>query len=113
MNRNAAIANTRIQWHPAFYAAAELEFLSNRAELEFCREYNLGKKPLQIDLLVIEKLDDVSIENEIGHIFKRHNIIEYKSPGDDMTIDDFFKTVGYACIYKGLGEKLTRSLLTS
>ena len=93
-----------IQWHPAFCAAAELELLANRAELDFQREYNLSKKPLQIDLLVVEKLDDVNIQNEIGRIFRRYNVIEYKSPGDGMTIDDFFKTVGYACIYKGLGE---------
>ena len=103
-NENLTLSDITIQWHPAFCAAAELELSANRAELDFQREYNLSKKPLQIDLLVVEKLDDVSIQNEIGHIFRRYNVIEYKSPGDGMTIDDFFKTVGYACIYKGLGE---------
>lgn len=101
---NGVLSEINIQWHPAFYAAAELELSANREELDFQREYNLSKKPLQIDLLVIKKLDDVRIENEIGHIFKGYNIIEYKSPGDGMTIDDLFKTVGYACIYKSLGE---------
>lgn len=33
-----------------------------------------------------------------------YNIIEYKSPEDSLNIDDFFKTVGYAYLYKGLGE---------
>jgi len=103
-NENVTLSDINIQWHPAFCAAAELELLANRAELDFQREYNLSKKPLQIDLLVVEKLDDVSIQNEIGRIFRRYNVIEYKSPGDGMTIDDFFKTVGYAYIYKGLGE---------
>lgn len=102
-NRNIIFSDMAIQWHPAFCAAAELEFMANRKDLEFQREYNLSKKPLQIDLLVVEKRDDVTIENEIGRIFRKYNIIEYKSPGDGMTIDDFFKTVGYACIYKGLG----------
>ena len=101
---NVTLSDINIQWHPAFCAAAELELSANRAELDFQREYNLSKKPLQIDLLVVEKLDEVSIQNEIGRIFRRYNVIEYKSPGDGMTIDDFFKTVGYACIYKGLGE---------
>ena len=41
-----------------------------------------------------------------GRIFRRHNVIEYKSPDDGMTIDDFFKTRGYAYLYKGLGEKV-------
>ena len=103
-NENVTLSDVTIQWHPAFCAAAELELSANRAELDFQREYNLSKKPLQIDLLVVEKLDDVSIQNEIGRIFRRYNVIEYKSPGDGMTIDDFFKTVGYACIYKGLGK---------
>lgn len=103
-SENVTFSDIMIQWHPAFCAAAELELLANCEELDFHREYNLSKKPLQIDLLVVEKLDDVSIQNEIGWIFRRYNVIEYKSPGDGMTIDDFFKTIRYACIYKGLGE---------
>lgn len=39
----------------AFCAAAELELRSNKGDLEFKREYNLSKKPLQMDLLIIEK----------------------------------------------------------
>lgn len=35
---------------------------------------------------------------------KKYNVIEYKSPEDSMTIDDFYKTVGYACLYKGYGK---------
>ena len=104
VSESTTLSNITIQWHPAFCAAAELELSANRAELDFQREYNLSKKPLQIDLLVVEKLGNVKIQNEIGRIFRRYNVIEYKSPGDGMTIDDFFKTVGYACIYKGLGE---------
>ena len=104
-DKNTTLSDTDIQWHPAFCAAAELELSANRTDLDFQREYNLSKKPLQIDLLIIRKRDNARMENEIGHIFKRHNIVEYKSPGDALSIDDFFKTVGYACIYKGLGER--------
>lgn len=94
----------RIQWHPGFYGAAELEFLSNKAELEFQREFNLSKEPIRMDLLIIKKLADVKIENELGHIFKKYNVVEYKSPEDALSIDDYYKTVGYACLYKGSGE---------
>lgn len=107
-NENVALPDIQIQWHAAFCAAAELELSANREELEFQREYHLSKKSLQIDLLVVEKRAEVCIENEIGRIFRRHNIIEYKSPGDELSIDDFFKTVGYACIYKGLGETVNQ-----
>jgi hypothetical protein len=47
---------------------------------------------------------DGRIKNEIGHIMRTYNVIEYKSPEDALTIDDFYKTVGYACLYKGYGE---------
>lgn len=103
---NKKQSNAKLQWHPAFCAAAELELRLNKADLEFKREYNLSKKPLQMDLLIIEKRKNVQIQNEIGRIFRRHNVIEYKSPDDGMTIDDFFKTLGYAYLYKGLGEKV-------
>lgn len=106
--KNELPENKKIQWHPGFYAAAELELHQNHKDLEFHREYNLSKKPLQIDLLIIEKLKDVQIQNEIGNLFRRYNIIEYKSPEDSLNIDDFFKTVGYAYLYKGLGEYVNR-----
>ena len=93
-----------IQWHPGFYGAAELEFLSNKGDLEFQREFNLSKEPVRMDLLIIKKLADVQIKNELGHIFKKYNVAEFKSPDDALSIDDYYKTVGYACLYKGLGE---------
>ncbi len=97
-----------IQWHPGFYGAAELEFLSNKGDLEFQREFNLSKEPIRMDLLIIKKLADVRIENELGHIFKKFNVVEYKSPDDALSIDDYYKTVGYACLYKGLGETVNQ-----
>ena len=103
---NITLSEMKIQWHPAFCAAVELELLANREELDFQREYNLSKKPMQIDLLVVKKQKGVSIENEIGRIFRQYNVIEYKSPEDGLTIDDVFKTVGYAYIYKSLGERV-------
>lgn len=100
------IEAANIQWHPGFYGAAELEFLSNKGDLEFQREFNLSKEPIRMDLLIIKKLADVRIENELGHIFKKFNVVEYKNPDDALSIDDYYKTVGYACLYKGLGESV-------
>jgi hypothetical protein len=91
-------------WHPAFCGAAELEFKDNKNDLEFQREYNLSKEPIKIDLLVVKKIGSARIKNEIGCIFKKHNILEYKSPGDGMSIDDYFKGLSYACLYKSLGK---------
>ena len=102
------LEEVKIQWHPGFYGAAEIELIANKKDLEFLREYNLSKEPIRMDLLIIKKLSDVKIKNEIGHIFKKYNVIEYKSPDDELSIDDYYKTVGYACLYKGLGETVNQ-----
>ena len=93
----------KIQWHSAFCAATELEFEANIESLELKSEYNLSKEPIRIDLLIINHASG-RLQNEIGHLMKRYNIIEYKSPEDGLTIDDFYKTIGYACLYKGYGD---------
>ena len=33
-------------------------------------------------------------------------IIEYKSPGDNLSINDFYKVYGYACIYQSDTDKV-------
>ncbi len=98
------LETVNIKWHPGFYGAAELEFLSNKGALEFQREFNLSKEPIRMDLLIIKKLANIRTKNELGHIFKKFNVIEFKSPDDSLSIDDYFKTVGYAGLYKGLGD---------
>lgn len=97
-----------IKWHPGFYGAAALELSANKDDLEFHQEFQLSKEPLRMDLLIIKKLTDAVIQNEIGRIFRGHNVIEYKSPDDALSIDDFYKTVGYACLYKGLGDTVNQ-----
>ena len=94
---------TSIKWHPSFCSAMELEFKRYRDLLDFNREFQLSKEPLRVDLLMIKKIKDIVIDIDIGRLFKTHNIIEYKSPKDGLTIDDYIKTVGYAYLYKGLG----------
>ncbi len=98
--------STKIQWHPGFVAAMNLEFSENRDDLIFEPEYNLNTKPLEIDLLVIKKQSDISLKNEIGTFFRGHNIIEYKSPGDHLDIDTFYKSMAYAALYKSYGRTL-------
>ena len=90
------LEKTKIQWHSGFYGAAELELSADREALEFCREYNLSKAPLRMDLMIIKKTADIQIKNEI---------VEYKSPDDSLSISDYYKTMAYACLYKGLEER--------
>ena len=71
----------KTQWHPAFCAAMRLE-LKDVPTLQFINEFNLTEKPLEVDMLIINKPSDVSIDNGIGEFFKEHNLVEYKSPTD-------------------------------
>ena len=89
-----------IQWHPAFYAGIQIEFSQEKEKLEFENEHQLGTKPKQIDVLIIKKDSEATIQKNIGRIFRRHNIIEYKSPDDYLSIDDFYQVYGYVCFYK-------------
>lgn len=89
-----------LQWHPAFCAGVQIELAEAGADLTFIREYQLGRKPKQVDLLVIKKEGTQRIRKNIGRIFRRYNIVEYKSPEDSLSVDDFYKVYGYACFYK-------------
>ena len=85
-----------LQWHPAFQAAMQIELSEEMDKLEFLKEYNLTSGPLRIDTLIIKKEKDAEIQKQIGRIFKRYNILEYKSPEKSHTVNSFFKVVSYA-----------------
>ena len=106
MSQKNMTEDARTQWHPAFVAAMNLELRQNRADLIYEKEYNLNTKPLSIDLLVLKKTGEVPIENEIGRIFRGHNILEYKSEDDHLDIDVFYKVGSYASLYKAYGERV-------
>ena len=97
---------TKLQWHPAFGAAMRITLQDEMKYLEMHEEYLLNKKPLQMDVLIIKNLKDIPIRKAIGKIFRKHNIIEYKSPGDNLSINDFYKVYGYACIYQSDTNKV-------
>lgn len=93
------------QWHPGFAAAIRMEINKHRETLTLEEEYTLSKKPLQIDMLIIKNEKNVEIENKIGKIFRRYNIVEYKSPDAALGVDVFYKVIGYACLYKVSSEQ--------
>ena len=100
--KNQQEKSQKLQWHPAFCSALRLELLEDAENLEFTDEFQLTEKPLQIDCTVVKVKKDCKIKNEIGKIFRKHNIFEYKSPKDELNIDTFYKAVAYACLYKVL-----------
>ena len=94
------MTNDNLQWHPAFFAGIQIEFGQEADLLVFENEHSLGTKPKQIDVLIIKKYDNTPIQKNIGRIFRKYNIIEYKSPSDYLSVDDFYLVYAYACLYK-------------
>ena len=80
--------------------------MASGISLTFEPEHLLSKKPMQMDELVIKVSKNEAIHKNIGRIFKRYNIIEYKSPDDNLTINDFYKVYGYCCFYQSDTERI-------
>ena len=98
--------NEKLQWHPAFAAALRITLQDEMKYLELQEEYLLSKKPPQIDVLILKKVKEISLKKKIGQIFRGHNIIEYKSPDDTLSINDFYKVYGYTCFYQSNTDKI-------
>ncbi|MDR0328138.1 MAG: hypothetical protein LBI05_07585 [Planctomycetaceae bacterium] len=95
----------RTSWHPAFAQAIENELEDSKDALTFETEHQLTTEPLRIDVLIIKKKRSVIIKKNIGQIFRGFNIVEYKSPGDRVTIEDYHKTHCYSRLYASLNKE--------
>jgi hypothetical protein len=93
-----------IDWHPAFFAAIQLDLDEYRDVLEFTPEHQLTDRPLRIDVVIIKKAPGAVIRKGIAEIFKTHNIVEYKSPAVSLSVKDFYKVYAYACLYVSQGK---------
>jgi hypothetical protein len=94
--------HNKLQWHPAFLQAIQMELFDYREYLEFKCEYNPTSEPLRIDLLIIKKPKELVINKNIARIFRTDNVVEYKSPDDYLSIKDFWKVCSYANHYAAI-----------
>jgi hypothetical protein len=100
-----------VSWHPAFLEAIQMELEQYQDALQFVSEYQLSAEPLKIDVVIIKKARGVIIEKNIGTIFRTDNLVEYKSPTDYVSVDDFYKVYGYACLYTSLNKVAITDLI--
>lgn len=96
----------KLQWHPAFAAALRIELEDEADHLDIEEEHMLSKKPMQIDVLVVKKETNKPLKKNIGRIFRTYNIIEYKAPDDYVSINDFYKVLGYTFFYQSDTERV-------
>jgi hypothetical protein len=54
--------------------------------------------------LIIKKKKDAVIKKNIAQIFRQFNVVEYKSPGDRVTIENYHKTQCYSRLYASLNK---------
>ena len=95
----------KIEYHYGFYGAVHAEYEPAHVQMEYLQEHELGDEPVRMDMLII-KHDTAELKDPIGSFFRTHNVLEYKSPEDSLSIDDFYKTLGYALLYKGMGKRV-------
>lgn len=100
------VQDLKTQWHPAFCSTMELICEKWKNALEFQAECQLGNKPNIIDMLIIKKQPDVVLDKAFVENFRRFNILEFKSPDDELNIDTLAKGISYACEYKSQGASL-------
>ena len=91
-----------INWHAAFREALKAELIDYQDILEYQEEIPLTTEPLRVDLVVIKKKRDIIIKKNIAEIFRGHNLIEYKSPNDNLSINDYHKVCSYLYLYISL-----------
>ena len=96
----------KIDYHSGFYAAMRIEFNIDGVDFSFSQEVELGDKPVRLDMLIINNADKNILKDPIGKFFRKYNVLEYKSPADKLSVDDFYKVQAYACLYKSLGNKV-------
>jgi hypothetical protein len=102
----------KLRWHPAFLQAMQLELADYRDSLEFKYEYQLTSEPLRIDLIIIKKTKSMTIDKNIAKIFRADNLLEYKSPDDYLSVNDFLKVYAYANLYAAITPGVNLSDIT-
>lgn len=105
-------SNARLDWHTGFEGGLRLSLRNYAYYIDIEREHYLSSEPLRIDFLVVRKNADAVIDNAIGRGFLGHNLIEYKNPYDELSIDVLWKVIGYACLYKSFGRTVDQIKMT-
>lgn len=88
------------QYHSPVCAGLHVMLEAEEDSLIYQKEYLLGTGSKAIDCLIIKKEKAFQIKTDIGQIFRGHNLIEIKGYRDILSIDKYYKALGYALFYK-------------
>ena len=104
LNQINELQKTLIDWHSAMYGAINLILKPHMYNLEMERELLLNLMPRRIDCMVIKKNASIPIDLDMFRIFRKHNVLELKSPHGPLTIDTIWNTISYATQYMSIEE---------
>ena len=93
------MSKRKIFWHEAHLEALKLELHQYKDSLSFISEHQLSKEALILDVLIIKKDPNIVIKKNIGRIFRTHNVVEFKSERDSLSIHDYSKVLACALLY--------------
>jgi hypothetical protein len=90
----------KYDYHSAYFIALQADLRDYFDELTFEQERYLNTEPLRIDALIVKKKNNTVIKVSFADYFRWHNIVEFKSIEESLSISSFYKAVGYALIYQ-------------
>ena len=90
-------------WHSWFYSLLMIE-LHGFPSVTVEREVVLGAQPPRADFVVVKDEDIVDLGLGVFRGFRRRNILEFKSPDDELSESVLWKAAGYADLYISLND---------
>lgn len=95
-----------IQWHPGYVSAIKMEFKDDKKDYFLGGALKVGNLPLEVDMIILKNEGAKESSSIIGRCFKRWNLLEFKSPGDELNIDTFVKGLAYVSLYKTSADRV-------
>jgi len=87
------------------YFAQMLALQTKGIDLEIDYEHELYRNPMRIDVVVVKKPENVVLKNSAMRFFRNHNVIEFKGPVDNLSVEKYNKVMAYFYAYLA-GNKL-------
>ena len=93
-----------IRWHYGFYAAMKAEYGDKGLPMDvFDQEVPLGVEPVRLDMVIKTQ---GPLSDPLGSFYRVHNVHEYKSPDDSLSVDEFYRALTYPLHYKYYDHKV-------
>ena len=86
-------------WHSWFYSLLMIKMYKYFPAVSVEREVLLGAQPPRADFIVLKESQKIDLELGVFRIFRKHNILEFKSPDDELNKAVLWKVIGYAGMY--------------